>query len=112
RSARGARCGRSMPAANGHVYRSCSRDRSITPQRLNKGIVRRVASYARPYRWTLALFLLCTCVSAVITVAVPLLLKTIIDKGILKGDTPVVLEVAGLGPARRRGGAPLSGAPP
>ena len=85
-----------MAAANWHAYRSFSRDRSITQQRLNKGIVRRVASYARPYRWTLALFLACTCVSAVITVAVPLLLETIIDQGILKDDTAVVLEVAGL----------------
>ncbi len=85
-----------MAAANWHAYHSFSRDRSVTHQRLNKGIVRRIASYARPYRWTLALFLACTCVTAVITVAVPLLLKTIIDRGILKGDTTVVLEVAGL----------------
>ena len=85
-----------MAAANWHAYRSFSRDRSITQQRLNPGIVRRIAGYARPYRWTLALFLACTCVTAVITVAVPLLLKTIIDQGILKHDTTVVLEVAGL----------------
>src|SRR5215469_181079 len=85
-----------MAAANWHAYRSFSRDPSITRQKLKRGIVRRVASYARPYRWTLALFLACTCVTAVITVAVPLLLKTIIDRGILKHDTAVVLEVAGL----------------
>jgi ATP-binding cassette, subfamily B, bacterial len=85
-----------MAAANWHAYRSFSRDRSITQQKLKPGTVRRIASYARPYRWTLALFLLCTCVSAVITVAVPLLLRTIIDKGILPRDTAVVLEVAGL----------------
>ncbi|HEV8279974.1 MAG TPA: ABC transporter transmembrane domain-containing protein, partial [Streptosporangiaceae bacterium] len=85
-----------MSAANWHAYRSFSRDSSITQQRLKPGIVRRVASYARPYRWTLALFLLATCVSAVITVAVPLLLKTIIDRGILKDNTSVVLWVAGL----------------
>src|SRR5215471_17195642 len=85
-----------MAAANWHAYRSFSRDSSVTHQRLKKGIVRRVAAYARPYRWTLALFLACTCVTAVITVAVPLLLKTIIDQGILKDDTAVVLEVAGL----------------
>ena len=97
-----------MAAANWHAYRSFSRDRSITQQRLNKGIVRRVAAYARPYRWTLALFLLCTCVSAVITVAVPLLLKTIIDQGILKGDTAVVLEVAGLVAALAVAGALIS----
>src|SRR6185312_14395792 len=97
-----------MAAANWHAYRSFSRDRSITHQRLNKGIVRRIASYARPYRWTLALFLVCTCVSAVITVAVPLLLKTIIDKGILAHDTAVVLEVAGLVAALAVAGALIS----
>src|SRR4249919_3424772 len=82
--------------ANWHAYRSFSRDTSITQQRLKRGTVRRIAAYARPYRWPLALFLVCTCVSAVITVAVPLLLKTIIDKGILAHDTAVVLEVAAL----------------
>src|SRR2546429_1407805 len=97
-----------MAAANWHAYRSLSRDRSITQQRLNKGIVRRIASYARPYRWTLALFLVCTCVSAVITVAVPLLLKTVIDKGIPAHDTTVVLEGARLGAAPAVAGALIS----
>ena len=97
-----------MAAANWHAYRSFSRDRSVTQQRLNKGIVRRIASYARPYRWTLALFLVCTCVTAVFTVAVPLLLKTIIDKGILAHDTTVVLEVAGLVAALAVAGALIS----
>ena len=101
-----------MAAANWHAYRSFSRDRSVTQQRLNKGIVRRIASYARPYRWTLALFLVCTCVTAVITVAVPLLLKTIIDKGILAHDTTVVLEVAGLVAALAVAGALISVAHP
>jgi ATP-binding cassette, subfamily B, bacterial len=97
-----------MAAANWHAYRSFSRDRSITQQRLKPGIVRRIAGYARPYRWTLALFLACTCVTAVITVAVPLLLKTIIDQGILKHDTTVVLEVAGLVAALAVAGALIS----
>jgi ATP-binding cassette subfamily B protein len=85
-----------MYAANWHTMRSFSRDRSITHQRLKPGIVRRVMGYARPYRWTLALFLIATSVSAVITVAVPLLLKTIIDNGILKHNTALVLWVAGV----------------
>ena len=97
-----------MAAANWHAYRSFSRDSSVTHQRLKKGIVRRVAAYARPYRWTLALFLACTCVTAVITVAVPLLLKTIIDQGILKDNTTVVLEVAGLVAALAVAGALIS----
>jgi ATP-binding cassette subfamily B protein len=85
-----------MYAGNWHAMRSFSRDRSITHQRIKPGTIRRVAGYARPYRWTLALFLAATSVSAVITVAVPLLLKTLIDRGILPRHTAVVLWVAGL----------------
>src|SRR5215468_1893780 len=97
-----------MAAANWHAYRSFSRDSSVTHQRLKKGIVRRVAAYARPYRWTLALFLACTCVTAVFTVAVPLLLKKIIDQGILKDNVTVVYEVAGLVAALAVAGALIS----
>ena len=79
-----------------HAIGSFARDRSITQQRLKPGTVRRIASYARPYRWTLAVFLIGTSVSAVITIAVPLLLKTLIDRGILPRNTAVVLWVAGL----------------
>jgi ATP-binding cassette subfamily B protein len=79
-----------------HTMHSYSRDRSITHQRLKPGTVRRIASYARPYRWTLALYLAATSVSAVTVIAVPLLLKTLIDRGILPRHTAVVLWVAGL----------------
>ena len=97
-----------MSAANWHAMRSFSRDRSITHQRLKAGTVRRVASYARPYRWILTLFLIATSVSAVITVAVPLLLKTIIDRGILPHHTAVVLWVAAVVAALALAGGLLS----
>ena len=79
-----------------HAIGSFRRDRSITRQRLKPGTVRRIATYARPYRWKLAVFLIGTSVSAVITITVPLLLKTLIDDGILPRHTSVVLWVAGL----------------
>jgi ATP-binding cassette subfamily B protein len=75
--------------------RSFTRDGSVTQQRLKKGSVRRIASYARPYRTQLALFLTATSLSAVIGVAVPLLLRSIIN-GILRHDTGIVLWVAGI----------------
>ena len=58
--------------------------------------MRRIASYARPYRTQLAVFLGMTTLSAVATVAIPLLLKTIIDRGILPRNTGVVIAVAGV----------------
>src|SRR5690348_5754863 len=85
-----------MYQAQWHAMRSFTRDSSVTRQRLTRGIARRIASYARPYRLDLALFLILTALSAVIAVAVPLLLKNIIDDGILPRNTAVVLEIAGV----------------
>jgi ATP-binding cassette subfamily B protein len=85
-----------MSDANWHAMRSFTRDRSITHQRLKPGSVRRIMSYARPYRVDLGLFLALTALAAVITVAVPLLLKRIVDDGILKHNVAEVVWVAGV----------------
>jgi ATP-binding cassette, subfamily B, bacterial len=69
-------------------------DPSITKQKLKPGTVRRIAAYARPYRWVLVAFLLATSVDAVITVVNPLLLREVIDRGILARDDAVVVTLA------------------
>ncbi len=69
-------------------------DRTITQQKLKPGSLRAIVRYARPYRVPLALFLLVTIVDAVITVVDPLLLRTIIDRGIIPRDQGVVIGVA------------------
>src|SRR5215831_20755307 len=76
-----------------HAMRSFSRDRSITQQKIKPGTIRRIMSYARPYRRELALFLIIVALDAGITVAVPLLLRSLIDNGILPRDTGVVLGI-------------------
>jgi ATP-binding cassette, subfamily B, bacterial len=81
--------------ANWHAMRGFSRDPSITKQRLKPGTIRRIAGYARPYRRDLTIFLLATALDAVVTVAYPVLLAVIIDKGILPRRTGVVFAVAG-----------------
>ena len=91
-----------MYQAQWHAMRSFTRDKSVTQQRLSRGIVRRIASYARPYRLDLIIFLTLTALAAVIAVAVPLLLQTIIDDGILKKDMAVVLWVADLSRVNER----------
>ncbi len=85
-----------MSAANWQAMRSFSRDRSVTQQRLKPGSVRRIVSYARPYRLHLAVYLAMTVVAAVVGVAVPLLMKNIVDDGILPKNTAVVFEIAGI----------------
>jgi ATP-binding cassette subfamily B protein len=69
-------------------------DPSITKQKLKPGTVKRIAGYAKPYRWLLAAFLLATSVDAVITVVNPLLLRDVIDKGILARNDTVVVTLA------------------
>jgi ATP-binding cassette subfamily B protein len=85
-----------MTYANWHSMRSFSRDRSVAHQRLAPGTVRRIFSYARPYRRDLILFLLIVALDAVATVAVPLMLRVLIDDGILPRKTGVVLAVGAI----------------
>jgi len=79
-----------------HAMRGFSRDPSVTKQKLKPGTVRRIVGYARPYRLDLVIFLLAAALDAVVTVAYPVLLGIVIDKGILPKRTGVVLVVAGL----------------
>ena len=83
-----------MNPAAWHTMHSYTRDSSVTRQRLKPGTVRRIASYARPYRADLILFLIATSIDAVLIVAVPLLLRALIDNGIQRKDTEVVLAIA------------------
>jgi ATP-binding cassette subfamily B protein len=69
-------------------------DPSITKQKLKPGTVRRIARYARPYRWLMVAFLIATSVDALITVVNPLLLRDIIDHGILAKNTELVVTLA------------------
>src|SRR5450631_1544151 len=85
-----------MSMSSWQTMRSFTRDRSVTSQRLKPGSVRRIVSYARPYRGSLALFLSLVVLDAVVMVAVPLLLKVIIDQGILAKDTGLVIGLAAL----------------
>src|SRR5262252_6504936 len=85
-----------MTYASWHAMRSFSRDRSITRQKIKSGTVRRIMSYARPYRRELVIFLIIVALDAGITVAVPLLLRNLIDYGILPLDAGYVIGVAGL----------------
>jgi ATP-binding cassette, subfamily B, bacterial len=78
------------------AMRGFTRDPSVTKQRLKPGTVRRIAGYARPYRWDLVIFIVAAALDAVVTVSYPVLLGVIIDKGILPKRTGVVLTVAGV----------------
>ncbi|MFB9391038.1 ABC transporter ATP-binding protein [Streptomyces coeruleoprunus] len=67
------------------------RDDSLPRQQVRPGTVRRVVPYALRYRWSLLLLAVTTCVDAAIAAASPLILKMIIDDGILPGKMAVVV---------------------
>ncbi|KZB80206.1 ABC transporter ATP-binding protein [Amycolatopsis regifaucium] len=62
--------------------------------KVNKGTVRRVLTYFRPHIGKVALFVLVAVLEALIVVATPLLLKELIDGGIVKNDSGVVVLMA------------------
>jgi ATP-binding cassette subfamily B protein len=69
-------------------------DESVTKQQLRRGTVRRIAGYAWPYRRELLVFLVAAVLDAFITVAIPVLLGVVIDRGVLPKRVDVVLGVA------------------
>ncbi|MYR31614.1 ATP-binding cassette domain-containing protein [Nocardiopsis alba] len=75
-------------------YRALVNDGSARGQELPPGITRRVMSYASPHWRSILLFLMVTAVGAGIVVANPLLLRAIIDQGILPGNTSLVIWLA------------------
>jgi ATP-binding cassette subfamily B protein len=83
-----------MPDNGWMVMMSFRRDNSVVKERLKSGTVRRIAGYARPYVRELVLFLLLNALAAVIVVANPLLLKAIIDRGIVHHRTGLVVGLA------------------
>lgn len=78
------------------VMRSMRRDESVVGQRLTPGTVRRIGRYAKPFARQITAFLVLVVLGAVIVVANPLLMKAIIDEGILpkRADVVIVLAVA------------------
>ncbi|SEL98390.1 ABC transporter ATP-binding protein [Nonomuraea pusilla] len=77
-----------------HVWASLRRDGSVMQQRLTPGTVRRIVRYARPYTRQMLAFLLLVVAGAVIVVANPLLMKSVIDDGIMQRRADVVVGLA------------------
>lgn len=73
------------------AHRSFSRDRDVTGKSLAPGTSRRILNYARPYKARIIIFLILTVIAAVATAATPLLLKVVIDDGVVPGDRRIVI---------------------
>jgi ATP-binding cassette subfamily B protein len=82
------------------TYQSMTRDRSVAQQRVTRGTVRRILSYARPYQVIIIIFLITLVGASLLSVAQPLLFRRIVDDGISVGNASLVtwtaVAIAGL----------------
>jgi ATP-binding cassette subfamily B protein len=76
------------------TMRSMTADQSVKSQKLKDGTLSRIASYARPYKFYILCFLLTVVIDAILIVATPLLLRKLIDEGVIPGDGGVVTQLA------------------
>ena len=76
------------------ALRTLSSDQSVKNAKLRPGTLKRIFTYAIPYKSTFVLFLFCLVADAVLTVATPLLLRELIDQGVIPKDRAVVTTMA------------------
>jgi len=76
------------------ALRTLSSDQSVKHAKLKPGTLKRIFAYAIPYKSVFALFLVCLVLDAVLTIATPLLLRELIDKGVIPKDRGVVTTMA------------------
>ena len=69
-------------------------DPSVKNQKLKPGTVKRIASYAKPYKTYITIFLITVVIEALLIVTSPLLLRELIDKGVIPKDGALVTKLA------------------
>lgn len=69
-------------------------DPSVKNQKLKAGTIRRIGLFAKPYKWQIIFFLLTVVIDAVLVIATPLLLRQLIDKGVIPRNGALVTRLA------------------
>jgi ATP-binding cassette subfamily B protein len=75
-------------------FRSLTQDSSVKNQKLKPGTLKRIVSFAIPYRVSLTFFLVTVVIDALLIVATPLLLRKLIDDGVIPGNSQLVTQLA------------------
>ena len=76
------------------TFRSMTADPSVKNQKLKPGTVKRIASYAKPYKKYITIFLITVVIEAFLIITSPLLLRELIDKGVIPKDGALVTKLA------------------
>lgn len=75
-------------------FRTLTQDQSVKDQKLKPGTVKRIARYALPYKRSLIFFLVTVIIDAMLVVSTPLLLRRLVDEGVIPGDSSLVTRLA------------------
>ena len=78
----------------GMMMRSMRRDPTVVEQKLTRETLRRVVGFAVPHKALIAVFLVFVVLDACLVVVNPLLIKYLLDDGVIAGDAGVVMWLA------------------
>ncbi len=76
------------------ALRSMSSDQSVKSQKLKAGTFKRILQFALPYRKYLIIFMVTVVIDAVLVVATPLILRSLVDQGVVPGRGDIVTKLA------------------
>jgi len=76
------------------AHRTMTADPSVTEQKLKAGTVKRIFGFAQPYRLYLSIFLFTVVIDAFFIVATPLLLRKLIDDGVIPKNGELITQLA------------------
>ena len=75
-------------------FRSLTADQSVKNQKLKPGTIGRIIKFAIPYKISLIFFMVTVVIDAFLIIASPLLLKKLIDDGVIPKDFELVTSLA------------------
>ncbi|MEY3795397.1 MAG: hypothetical protein RLZZ120_508, partial [Actinomycetota bacterium] len=76
------------------TFRSMTADPSVKSQKLKPGTVRRIFSYGKPYQRQISIFLITVVIEALLIISTPLLLRELIDKGVIPQNGKLITQLA------------------
>ena len=75
-------------------FRSLTADQSVKNQKLKPGTISRITRFAMPYKISLIFFMITVVIDAFLIIASPLLLRKLIDDGVIPKDFELVTSLA------------------
>jgi len=76
------------------TFRSMTADPSVKSQKLKPGTIKRIFTYGAPYKSHILIFLATVVIEALLIISTPLLLRELIDKGVIPKDPALVTKLA------------------